>query len=174
MIIFHGKGGRLGREREKYDPHVLVEYNPTAYMNDALFGRYITNHLLPVLEGRPTLFAMNLMGSHKTPAVLELLSQNNIIPSFIPAGCTSLVQPLDVSVNKPLKELIRDLTDEQIFQLESAEEFAKWTVGEHHIMTTHCTSAKCKNQSWSTKGGYGPPGPPGPPRSTLFHIFGKI
>jgi len=25
------------------------------------------------------------------------------------------------------------------------------------------SSAKCKNQSWSTKGGYGPPGPPGPP-----------
>jgi len=24
-------------------------------------------------------------------------------------------------------------------------------------------SAKCKNRSWSTKGGYGPPGPPGPP-----------
>jgi len=24
-------------------------------------------------------------------------------------------------------------------------------------------SAKCKSQSWSTKGGYGPPGPPGPP-----------
>ena len=23
-------------------------------------------------------------------------------------------------------------------------------------------SAKCKNHSWSTKGGYGPPGPPGP------------
>ena len=28
---------------------------------------------------------------------------------------------------------------------------------------TSATSAKCKNQSWSTKGGYGPPGPPGPP-----------
>jgi len=24
------------------------------------------------------------------------------------------------------------------------------------------SSAKCNNQSWSTKGGYGPPGPPGP------------
>ena len=24
-------------------------------------------------------------------------------------------------------------------------------------------SAKCRNQSWSTMGGYGPPGPPGPP-----------
>jgi len=25
------------------------------------------------------------------------------------------------------------------------------------------SSAKCKNHSWSTMGGYGPPGPPDPP-----------
>jgi len=35
-------------------------------------------------------------------------------------------------------------------------------------------SAKCKNHSWSTKRGYGPPRPPGPPWSTLIHILGKI
>jgi len=138
MIIFHGTGRRLGREKERYDPRVLVEYNPTAYMNNTLFEHYITNHLLPVLGGQPTLFAMDLMGSHTTPAVLELLSQHRIIPSFIPAGCTSLVQPLDISVNKPRKEHIRDLRDEQIFQLESAEEFENWTVGDRRIMTTHC------------------------------------
>jgi len=69
--------------------------------------------------------------------VLELLSQNKIIPSFIPAGYISLVQPLNISVNKPLKERIRDLTDEQIFQLESAEEFEKWKVDDRRIMTTH-------------------------------------
>jgi len=36
------------------------------------------------------------------------------------------------------------------------------------------TSAKWKNQSLSTKGGYDRPGPPGPPWSTLVHIFSKI
>ena len=30
-------------------------------------------------------------------------------------------------------------------------------------ITARTPSAKCKNQSWSTKSGYGPPGPPGPP-----------
>jgi len=37
----------------------------------------------------------------------------------------------------------------------------KWL--EEEPTETATTSAKCKNQSWSTKGGYGPPGPPGPP-----------
>jgi len=122
MIIFHGTGRRLERERERYYYNMLVEFNPTAYMNNNLFGRYITEHLIPVLGGRPTLFALDLMGSHKTPTVLNLLRQNNITPSLILGGCTSLLQPLDVSVNKPLKEVIRDLTDERIFELESVDE----------------------------------------------------
>jgi len=99
-------------------------------MNDSLFERYITNHLVPVLGGCPTLFTLDLMGSHKTPAVLELLQNNNITPSLIPAGCTSLVQPLDVSINKPCKEFMSDLTDEKIFELDSAADFEKWTIGD--------------------------------------------
>ena len=140
MIIFHGTGQRLGNEKQQYDPRVLVEYNPTAYMNESLFERYITNHLLPVLGGWPTLFAMDLMGSHKTPTILDLLSKFNVTPSFIPAGCTSLVQPLDVSVNKPLKDRLRYLTNERIFELESMAEFEKWAPRDRRIMMTHCVS----------------------------------
>ena len=138
MIIFRGTGQRLGAERAKYHDGVLVEFNPTAYMNDQLFERYIQEHLIPVLGGHPTLFALDLMGSHKTPAILDLLHSNNITPSLIPGGCTGLVQPLDVSVNKPFKELVRDLTDEKIFKLESIDQFEKWTVGDRRVVTTFC------------------------------------
>lgn len=127
MIIFHGTGRRLRGERERYHNDVLVEFNPTAYMNDKLFEQYIRNHLVPVLGGRPTLLALDLMGSHKTPSILDLLRQNDVTPSLIPGGCTSRLQPLDVSVNKPFKEVLRDLTDEKIFQLELMDQFEKWT-----------------------------------------------
>ena len=150
MVIFHGTGRRLGAEKLRYHSDVLVEYNATAYMNDSLFEKYITHYLIPALRGRPTLFTLDLMGSHKTPAVLQLLRTNNITPSLIPAGCTSLIQPLDVSVNKPFKELMRDLTDEKIFELESAEDFEKWTVGDPRVMTTHCVG-EAFNQFHSSK-----------------------
>lgn len=107
-------------------------------MNDVLFEKYVRTYLIPVLGGRPTLFALDLMGSHKTPALLDLVRQNDITPSLIPAGCTSLVQPLDVSINKPFKGLMQDLTDERIFELESLDKFEKWTVGERRVMTTEC------------------------------------
>lgn len=56
----------------------------------------------------------------------------------MPPGCTSLVQPLDVSINKPLKGMIRDLTDEAILDCESVESFEKWSVGQRRVLTTNC------------------------------------
>jgi len=125
MVIFRGAGTWLGHERLRYYLKVLVEFNPTAYINDVLFEKYVRNHLIPVLGGHPTLFALDLMGSHKTRVLLNLFHHNNIIPSIIPARCTSLVQPLDVSVNKLFKGLMQDLTDERIFEWESLDEFEK-------------------------------------------------
>jgi len=100
-------------------------------MHDGLFERYITNLLLPVLGCQLTLFAIDLIGSHKTPTILDLLSKYNITPSFIPARCTSLVQPLETSVNKPLKDRLRYLTNVRIFELESMAEFQKWAPWDH-------------------------------------------
>ena len=133
---FRGKGERLGREREHYHPGVSVKFNEKAYMNDQLFLRYIEEHLVPVLGGHPTLFALDLMGSHKTSGVLDKLRSHTIIPSLIPGGCTSLIQPLDVSIYKPFKEILRGLTHTAIFESESVEAFDKWTVGESCILTT--------------------------------------
>ena len=43
-----------------------------------------------------------------TPVILELLEQNNIDIVFVAANCTSWLQPLDVSVNKAVKNFMRD------------------------------------------------------------------
>lgn len=138
MVLFHGKGTVYEKESPKYHPGVLVEFNPTAYMNDDLFLKYIELYLLPALGNRPSLFAIDLCSSHKTVPVLDTLRSKKIIPTLIPGGCTSLIQPLDVSVNKPLKARIRDLTDEAIFDCQNAEDFEKWTVGDRRVLTTWC------------------------------------
>lgn len=121
------------KESPNYHPGVLVEFNKTAYMNDNLFLRYIEQHLIPVLDNKPTLFALDLCSSHKTPAVLDSLRRHNIMPTLIPGGYTSLIQPLDISINKPLKARIRDLTDEAIF-----ENPKKLSIGDRRVLTTWC------------------------------------
>lgn len=138
IIIFHGEGTVYAKEATKYHPGVVVEFNITAYMNNNLFLKYIQLYLIPALGNRPSLFAMDMCSSHKTSTVLQTLRQHKIVSTLIPAGCTSLVQPLDVSINKPLKARIRDLTDEAILDCESVEDFEKWSVGERRILTTWC------------------------------------
>ena len=38
---------------------------------------------------------------------LALLQENNVLSVIVPSNCTDLLQPLDLSVNKPLKDPLR-------------------------------------------------------------------
>lgn len=51
-----------------------------------------------------TLLMLDQHGSHSTRAVNEKLTHTNVRPLYIPGGFTSSLQPLDVSINKPLKD----------------------------------------------------------------------
>ncbi|RPB02214.1 hypothetical protein L873DRAFT_1881246 [Choiromyces venosus 120613-1] len=113
-------------------------FNEKAYVNDLVFLNYTDDFLVPALGGRRTLFSLDLIGSYKMSAVLKKLKSHNITPSLIPTGCTSLVQQLDVTINKPFKDIICELIDEAIFAMESVKIFHKWTVCDHCILTTTC------------------------------------
>jgi hypothetical protein len=45
---------------------------------------------------------------HKCASVQTILEQANIDAIFIPGGLTPILQPLDVGINKALKDKIRD------------------------------------------------------------------
>ena len=42
-----------------------------------------------------------------TPAIYSLLRSHNVIPIQVPPNCTDKLQPLDVSINKPVKQEMR-------------------------------------------------------------------
>ena len=43
-----------------------------------------------------------------TPAILQLLDENNIDTVYVPANCTDRLQPLDITVNKSAKNFMRE------------------------------------------------------------------
>ena len=45
--------------------------------------------------------------AHTTQEMLKYLEKKDIKTFVIPSGCTSLVQPLDVSINKPFKDRMK-------------------------------------------------------------------
>ena len=76
-------------------------------MTTPLFEQYCEE----IIKKRPgaifsplSLLIMDKAASHSTDVVERI---GNMSTAVIPGGCTSLVQPLDVSLNRPFKQAMR-------------------------------------------------------------------
>jgi hypothetical protein len=59
---------------------------------------------LKLVQTQKLLLILDLHYSHKDKvSALEVMERNNIVPVFIPAGCTDKLQVLDVCCNRPFK-----------------------------------------------------------------------
>ena len=63
----------------------------------------------PATEGQRAMLVLDSFSAHITPAVKQKLKSINTVPLVIPGGCTSKIQPLDVSLNKPFKSRSEEL-----------------------------------------------------------------
>jgi len=161
-IIFRGKEHYEGRrtmfyqrkreeESLRYHEGVAVLWNETAYANSDLLVDWINKMLVPALPPGPRLLALDVAKFHSTEEVLTTLSSHDIIPSMIPAGCTGLVQPLAVSINKPFKVILRDLLDNLLDNYEainhtSLRELSHTNlsaIAERRVLVTHAVG-----QAW--------------------------
>ena len=62
-----------------------------------------TIHRLGLPVDQECILKMDLHFSHKRPAVLERMKLCNILPLYVPAGCTDIIQECDTVINKPFK-----------------------------------------------------------------------
>ena len=60
------------------------------------------------LPNQPCLVIFNRFKAQHTFTVLEVLEENNIFISLVPAHCTDRLQPLDISVNRSVKQFLRN------------------------------------------------------------------
>ena len=100
-----------------------MHFNSTAYNNEELTIQWIDNELIPSLKPiakDEVLLALDVVAFHKTPAILQKLRKDHIIPALVPLGCTGLLQPLDTAINKPFKELLQEQTEVYIDAREDA------------------------------------------------------
>ena len=118
LIIFHGSdtntSAPLRWEEKLFDSRVVVKFNPKGYANSTIMLFWLEFMLLPVLSTGPTLLVMDLFKSHSTQEIKDWLRTHGIVPSLVPGGCTGLVQPLDVSVNRPFKDILKQVIDDAV------------------------------------------------------------
>lgn len=103
MIIFKGK-----RTLDLKAPKGwLIAVQEKAWMDETLMLRWINEIYLPFTGRERSLLVMDSFRAHITDDVKKQLRRGNVVPAIIPGGCTSKLQPLDVSINKPVKSYLR-------------------------------------------------------------------
>ena len=56
---------------------------------------------------QPALAIFDVFSTHRHTSVLDALQRANIKVVYVPAGCTVELQPLDLKVNKAIKDILK-------------------------------------------------------------------
>lgn len=136
LLIFRGTGKRIPlREQLKYDKRVMVQFQPNAWCDEEAMKRWIRTSWKPYVK-EEILLVLDLHKAQKTDHVKQLLSECHTTPIFVPACCTSIVQPLDVSFNAPFKKKVESAALQHIQDNLDGYLNGKFTAGERRILLT--------------------------------------
>ena len=112
------------RKTEKFHPAFSfpdswdIHLSPNHWSNTDTMIRYAEKVLIPYFErardrldlpsDHPGLAIFDLFCAHQHESFTKLLYQNHIYTKFVPASCTSELQPLDLSGNKQFKDGLKN------------------------------------------------------------------
>ena len=95
--------------------HIMCTKNHWA--NEVTALQYIDETLLPYMHQtrkelnlpphQSSLVIFDRFKAQCTATVLEVLAENHVLVALVPENCTDRLQPLDISINKPVKEFLR-------------------------------------------------------------------
>ena len=122
LTIFKGKTLRaLKGITSPHGIHVRAQKN--AWIDKDLMLYWIENIWKVFTNGRPSLLILDRCKAHLDDKVKDAFQKCNTTTILIPGGCTSVVQQLDVSLNKPIKDHLRSQwTDYMIQKSEDIEQ----------------------------------------------------
>lgn len=130
QYIFHGKTKKCHPTIPPTDGMGYFTHTTTHWQNEESFLEYLDKVIMPVKDeiihtlGLPAdhkcILKLDVHFSHKTPAVLDRMKLCNILPLYVPPGCTDIIQECDTVVNKPfkaaMKKEFRDYLHENFLQ----------------------------------------------------------
>ena len=116
QILYEGK-------TEQCHPHTQfpegfdIWHTPNHWANSDASIRFVENIILPYVctarkelvlgEEHMALVIFDTFKGHTGNEMESLMLKNNIVSVIVPSNCTDALQPLDLSVNKPLKDNLR-------------------------------------------------------------------
>ena len=122
FVIFKGaKNGKIYKTLIQNDfvkqNRYIVACNQNAWSTNELIQKWIDMVYIPFfrkIDLEKTLLVFDRAPMHDNYQTINYLNKKKINFVFIPKGMTSVLQPLDVSINRPFKDSIRHKYDESI------------------------------------------------------------
>ena len=154
LVIFRGKGLRITRkEQEAWDRRVQVAFQPKAWCDESMMKKWISEQWGNIFINPPTtgstgkILVADVHRAQQTDGVKALLKKKNTKLVNVPPGCTSRVQPLDVSFNKPFKDVVR-----QQFEKHLEENLQRYTEGKISASERRVLVTKWVGKAWAEVG----------------------
>ena len=116
QLIYKGKT-KQSLPKVQFPKGFSLSANPSHYSNEKESIKFISEIILPHLqkertkiarEDQKALLIFDVFRGQTTDKVLNLLKDNNILVTKVPANMTHIFQPLDLTVNKAAKDFTRD------------------------------------------------------------------
>ena len=98
------------------------------------WANYLTNPPSP--RSSVKILVADVHRAQQTANVKKLLQNKSTLLINVPPGCTSRVQPLDVSINKPFKHAIREKFEKRLSENLYLYTENKLPVSERRVLTT--------------------------------------
>jgi DDE superfamily endonuclease len=105
-------------------------------LKDWIRKQYTSASAYLARENEPRLLTLDAFAPQMTKSVMAEFKKINCITSYIPGGCTSFVQVLDVSLNKTLKALVAQAAKDHANKYASQYEEGGFTVGDRRVLLT--------------------------------------
>ena len=112
QLLYQGKTDRCHPALVNFPKQWDIFHTESHWTNSASFIRY--NVFLPYVErtkkehnlpaSQKALLILDIFKAHRTHDVIHHLEKNNVVVRYVPANCTSELQPLDLSVNGAFKK----------------------------------------------------------------------
>jgi len=111
MIILKNPSAKGYSLENHFPDYLILKQSTSGFINEDILKDYMNSIILNLkLKREEQLHAiLDRCKVHLKPSITEMFQQNNVAFSFIPAGTTGFIQPLDFYTNKSFKEYIFDV-----------------------------------------------------------------
>ena len=134
LLIFRGTGKRIPfKEQVQYDKRVTVRFQPKAWCDQEVMEYWVKNCWKPRVR-KESLLVLDVHTAQKTERIKTELKECNTTPVFVPAGCTPIVQPLDVSYNAPFKTKVETAATNHLHDNVEGYLHGRFTAGERRVL----------------------------------------